>query len=105
MSFYNIKKAEIFERKMFEFTGTNVCICFFETKSQPSQKPVVFQALKTNRKTTQKEYHLLPRNFYRACGEFDEYVLYFKSPNLLKIKFYLTIEEVAKNKRERKLNF
>ncbi len=96
--FYNIKKAIIFERKIFEFTGTNVCICFFEKKLPPSNKPITFKALKINNKTLEKEYNLSPKNFYRAGGEFDEYISYFKSPTPLKIKFYLTIDEAKKNK-------
>lgn len=96
--FYNIKKAIIFEKKIFEFTGTNVCICFFEKKPQPSQEPIIFKALKINSKTIQKEYNLSPKNFYRAGGEFDEFVSYFKSASPLKIKFYLTLDEVKKNK-------
>jgi type I restriction-modification system DNA methylase subunit len=98
LPFYNIKKAIIFERKIFEFTGTNVCICFFKKKKQPSQSPIIFKALKINSKTIEKEYNLSPKNFYRAGGEFDEFISYFKSPSPLKIKFYLTIEEVEKNK-------
>ncbi len=96
--FYNIKNAIIFERKIFEFTGTNVCICFFEKKKQPSQNPIIFKALKINSKAIEKEYNLSPKNFYRAGGEFDEFISYFKSPSPLKIKFYLTLEEVEKNK-------
>ncbi len=96
--FYNIKKAIIFERKIFEFTGTNVCICFFEKKEQPSQSPIIFKALKINSKTIEKEYNLSPKNFYRAGGEFEEFISYLKSPSPLKIKFYLTLEEVEKNK-------
>jgi hypothetical protein len=98
LPFYNIKKAIIFERKIFEFTGTNVCICFFERKTQPSISPIIFKALKINSKIVEKEYNLSPKNFYRAGGEFDEYVSYFKSPNPLKIRFYLTLDEVIKNK-------
>ncbi len=94
--FYNIKKAIIFERKIFEFTGTNVCICFFEKKTQPSQTPIIFKALKVNAKIIKKEYNLSPQNFYRAGGEFDEFVSYFKSTSPLKIKFYLTLDEVKK---------
>jgi len=103
LSFYTIKKAIIFERKIFEFTGTNVCICFFEKKTQPSQNSIVFKALKINSKIVEKKYNLSPKNFYRAGGEFDEYVSYFKSPNPLKIKFYLTLDEVAKNKGQREV--
>ena len=96
--FYNIKKAIIFERKIFEFTGANVCICFFEKKPRPSNKPIIFKALKINHTTIEKDYNLSPKNFYRAGGEFDEYISYFKSPTPLKIKFYLTIDEIKKNK-------
>jgi len=98
LPFYNIKKAVIFERKIFEFTGTNVCICFFEKKSNPTNDPIVFKALKVNNKVLEKEYNLSPKNFYRAGGEFNEYISYFKSPTPLKIKFYLTLEEIEKNK-------
>ncbi len=97
LPFYNIKKAIIFERKIFEFTGTNVCICFFERKREPSYQPIIFKALKINNKTIEKEYILSPKNFYRAGGEFDEFVSYFKAVRPLKIKFYLTLEEVKKN--------
>lgn len=96
--FYNIKKAIIFERKIFEFTGTNVCICFFEKKPHFSDSPIVFKAAKINNKTLEKEYNLSHKNFYRAGGEFNDYISYFKSPTPLKIKFYLTLEEVKKNK-------
>lgn len=101
LPFYNIKKAIIFERKIFEFTGTNVCICFFEKKPHPTNNPIVFKALKINNKSLEKEYNLSPKNFYRAGGEFDDYVSYFKSPTPLKIKFYLTLEEIEKNKGEK----
>lgn len=101
--FYTIKKAIIFERKIFEFTGTNVCLCFFERKTQPSQNSIIFKALKINNKIVKKEYNLSPKNFYRAGSEFDEYVSYFKSLNPLKIKFYLTLDEVTKNKGQKEV--
>jgi len=101
--FYDIKKAIIFERKIFEFTGTNVCICFFEKKTQPSQTPIIFKALKINSQVIEKDYNLSPKNFYRAGGEFDEYVLYFKSLTPLKIKFYLTLDELEKNKGKKEV--
>ncbi|MCD6221655.1 N-6 DNA methylase [bacterium] len=98
LPFYNIKKTIIFEKRIFKFTGTNVCICFFERNSQPSNKPIVFKSLKINTTSVEKEYCLSPENFYRAGGMFDEFVSYFKSPSSLKIKFYLTLEEVKRNK-------
>lgn len=98
LPFYNIKKAIIFERKIFEFTGTNVGILFFEKKQKPSNAPIVFNALKINRGIQKKKYYLTPSNFYRAGGEFDEFITSFKSETPLKVKFYLTLEEVIKNK-------
>ncbi len=96
--FYDVNKAIIFERKIFEFTGTNVCICFFERKPVPSNGSITFKALKINSKIIEKEYNLSPKNFYRAGGEFDEYISYFKSPTPLKIKFYLTLADIETNK-------
>lgn len=96
--FYNIKKAVIFEKKIFEFTGTNVCICFFEKKPKPLSENIYFNALKINTAITKKNYCLSPKNFYRAGGEFDEFASYYKSSSPLKINFYLTLEEVEKNK-------
>ena len=96
--FYNVEKAMIFERKIFEFTGTNVCICFLKRKKEPLQGSIIFKALKINSKITEKEYNLSPENFYRAGGEFDEFVSCFKSSSPLKIKFYLTLNEIEKNK-------
>jgi len=81
LPFYNIKKTIIFEKRIFKFTGTNVCICFFERNSQPSNKPIVFKSLKINTTSVEKEYCLSPENFYRAGGMFDEFVSYFKSPS------------------------
>ncbi len=98
LPFYNIEKAIIFEKKIFEFTGTNVCICFFKRKLTISNNPIIFKATKINNITQKKTYRLAPQNFYRAGGEFDEYVSYFKAKSPLKVKFYLTLEEVNKNK-------
>jgi hypothetical protein len=76
---------------------------FSRKKHNLPKNPSYSKLLKINSKTTQKEYYLSPQNFYRAGGEFDEYVLCFKSSSPLKIKFYLTIEEVIKNKGEREV--
>jgi hypothetical protein len=98
--FYTIKKAIIFERRIFEFTGTNVCICFFERKKIPRHEPISFKALKINEGIWERNYYLKPDNFYRAGGEFDEFISHFKSSSPLKVKFYLTLEEVVENKGE-----
>jgi hypothetical protein len=102
--FYNIKKAVVFEKKIFEFTGTNVCICLFQKKYNSLIEPVVFEALKINNKITKKNYYLDPSNFYRAGSEFDKFVSEAKFKKPIKIKFYLTLEELKKNKGRNKIN-
>ena len=54
--------------------------------------------MKINNKTQKKTYRLSSKNFYRAGGEFDEYVSHFRSKMLLKVKFYLTLKEIEGNK-------
>jgi len=98
---YTIRKAMIFERKIFEFTGTNVGIYFFEKKKNPSSEPIIFKAIKSNNKIQKKIYRLTPNNFYRAGGEFDEFVSSFKSRTPLVSRFYLTLDELIKNKGEK----
>ncbi len=98
LPFYRIEKAIIFERKIFEFTGTNVCICFFERKERPAHEEVVFKALKIDSKVKEKLYRLLPENFYRAGGEFEEFVKNFRGVPPLKVSFYLTLDQILKNK-------
>lgn len=98
LQFYNIKKAIIFEKRIFEFTGTNVCICFFERKQTLGHEPITFKAVKINTKTQSKIYHLTSNNYYRAGSEFDEFVEKHRSASPLDISFYLTIEEVKKSR-------
>lgn len=102
LPFYTIRKAIIFERKIFEFTGTNVCICFFERK-KPGKEEVVFKAIKINSGAREKIYRLRPDNFYRAGGEFNDFLEDFRSSNPLKVEFYLTLEEVVSHKGNKKV--
>jgi type I restriction-modification system DNA methylase subunit len=103
LPFYKINKAYIFERKIFEFTGTNVCILFFARKSYPRDEPLIFPAIKINHQRTSRIYRLYPNNSYRAGGEFEEFVAQYRASERLKVKFYLTIEEVERNKGEYKV--
>ncbi len=102
---YNIKNAIIFEKKIFEFTGTNVGIFFFEKKSTPSTEPISFKAKKIHHKIIHKHYKLFYKNSYRAGGEFDEFVSMFQSPTPLKIKFYLTLKDLEQNQGNIPLTF
>ncbi|MGC8844195.1 MAG: N-6 DNA methylase, partial [bacterium] len=98
LPFYKINKAFIFERKIFEFTGTNVCILFFERKPYPKDEPITFPAMKINHQRIERVYKLSPSNCYRAGGEFEEFVHCFRADKRLRVKFYLTLDEVVKSK-------
>tara|TARA_Y100000310_G_C20680871_1_gene815854 strand:- start:818 stop:2254 length:1437 start_codon:yes stop_codon:yes gene_type:complete len=94
---YSIKKAVIFEKKIFEFTGTNVCILFFEKKIEPKDEIISFNGLKINNERITRSYILNPNYNYRAGNEFEEFVNNFKKKEL-SVNYYLTSEEVNENK-------
>jgi type I restriction-modification system DNA methylase subunit len=98
LKFYTIKRAYIFERKIFEHTGTNVCICFFERKPEPKKETLTFEGIKINSEERRKIYVLEPKNHFRAGSEFDEFVSKYKFNRPLKFSFYLTVDEVERNK-------
>ncbi len=98
LSYYNITKAFILEKKIFEFTGTNVMIAFFERKDIPKKEQIVFDGIKINKGIYRRTYILEPKNHFRAGNEFERFVEENKSKKPLKVSFYLTIDEVEKNK-------
>lgn len=100
LPFYTIKKAIIFEREIFEFTGTNVIICFFERKNIPKREIISFEGIKINKIAQKREYILNPKNQFRAGSEFEEFVDEHKAIKPLDITYYLTLEEIEKNKGE-----
>jgi len=101
--YYNIKKAIIFEKKIFEFTGTNVVICFFVRKNSPKEEAISFEGIKINKIIQKKQYVLEPKNKYRAGSNFEEFVSLYQAAKPLQLKYYLTSEEVEKNKGPFKL--
>ncbi|MEM5777917.1 MAG: N-6 DNA methylase [Candidatus Aenigmatarchaeota archaeon] len=100
LPFYTIMKAIVFEKDIFEFTGTNVVICFFERKHMPKNEVISFEGIKINKITQKREYILNPKNQYRAGSEFEEFVNECKAIKPLNITYYLTLEEVEQNKGE-----
>jgi methylase of polypeptide subunit release factors len=103
LSHYTIGKAFIFEKKIFEFTGVNVAICFFERKSSPERKKITFEGTKINKEAQKKVYTLEPYNHYRAGNEFEDFVKQRKALNPIKATYYLTMEEVEKNKGNKEI--
>ena len=98
LKYYYIKKGIIFEKEIFKHTGVNVAILFFKRKSKPKNEILSFEGLKINHTLKKRNYTLNPKNHYRAGSEFDEFVNKYRANTPLKIKYYLTIEEVEKNK-------
>lgn len=95
---YNIKKAFIFEKKIFEFTGVNVVICFLERKEIPRRERIIFEGIKINKESKKRTYILDPDNHFRAGNEFDEFVKRYKSYKPVKINYYLTKDEIERSK-------
>lgn len=93
---YTITHAIVFERKIFENTGTNVVICFFQKSILPN-KTIEFNALKLNSEEKVRSYRLTEKNGYIAGEEFEEYVKTNRK-NILRISYYLTLQEIEANK-------
>jgi len=99
LPYYDIKKSYIFEIKVFDYTGTNICIVFFKRKEKPKSEIIRFRGikLKNNNKILERNYILKPNLKYRAGGEFDEFNEKYKSLKPLKVKYYLLNNEVKEN--------
>ena len=100
LKFYNILKMIIYETKIFEYTGTNICIGFFKRKNIPKNEIVEFNGLKIKQsnKTLKKGYTLKPKYKYRAGSKFLEFLENNKANQPLVVNYYLLNAEVVKNK-------
>jgi len=101
---YKINKAIIFEKKIFENTGINVSIFFFERKDKISVDNITFEGLKISDTESKKRIYILtPKNHYRAGNEFEDFVDKHRARNPLSVKFYLTYDEVQSNKGDKSI--
>lgn len=98
LKYYTIRKTIIFEKEIFEYTGTNVAICFFERKKYPKHEVFSFDGIKINKSLQKRVFILDPKNHYRAGNDFENFVDECQADIPLKIEYYLTMEEVEKNK-------
>jgi len=97
--FYDIKKTFLFEDRIFEHTGTNVGIFFFERKKIFGDSKITFPGVKIKNEDKKcKEYILKPENNYRIESKFEEFIKNYKSNKPLEIKFYITSDDIAQNK-------
>lgn len=103
LKYYRITKATIFEKKIFEFTGTNVVICFFERKAASANGPQDFEATKIDKGIERRRYHLVPDSMYRAGSEFDDFVDNHVASEPLKVNYYLMQSEVDRNQGDNKV--
>jgi len=96
----------IFETKIFEHTGTNICIGFFKKKPSPKSEIIEFGGIKVKKKDNkiEKRYILKPEFNYRAGSEFDEFLEEYLTSKPLIVKYYLLKKEVLNNKGNNKLN-
>ncbi|MFW9824738.1 MAG: N-6 DNA methylase [Candidatus Thorarchaeota archaeon] len=106
LKFYNINKMIIFETRIFEFTGTNICIGFFERKKVAKQENVEFTGIKFKKNDGQikKKYILKPDYKYRAGFEFDEFLDVHQFTSPLNVKYYLLSKVVRNNIGKNKIS-
>lgn len=99
LKYYDITKAFIFEKQIFEHTGIGVSIFFFKRKKRPSSSSVKFPAVKIKKDGTrlQKTYVLKPKYNYRAGWEFDNFLQKYHTEKPFGVEFYLKHDEVLGN--------
>jgi hypothetical protein len=99
LKYYNITKMTIFETKLFEYTGTNICIGYFKRKQIPKIENVEFNGIKIKKQNRilEKIYILKPEFKYRAGSEFDEFLKEYSAQKPLKVNYYLLKDDVLEN--------
>ena len=99
LKFYYIQKMLVFETKIFEHTGQNICICFFKRKKKEKQEILSFSVKKFKKDNVvlEKNYVLKPEFKYRGGSEFDDFNKKYKPKKHLKVTYYLLKEDIDKN--------
>ena len=102
---YNVLKMFIFELKVFEFTGTNICIGYFNKKKRSLEEIQEFPGTKFKKQNLilERNYKLNPKYKYRSGSEFNEFVENYRRKNSLDVIFYLKKEEVLRESGNSKL--
>lgn len=104
LKYYNIDHAILFKKDIFQYTGVNVGIFFFQRKNNPIKSPISFEGIKIDEIPRKRNYLLKPEWHYRAGYEFEEFVNNHKSKKPVKISYYLTQEEVQANLGNHEIN-
>ena len=99
--YYRLNRVVIFERKVFEDTDVNVCICSFTRKERPDESPQVVPAIKISWCSEKTRTYVLSKEYrWRAGSEFYEVVRRMRAKYPLRVKLYLTYKEVQQNPGE-----
>lgn len=97
--YYKINKMYIFETKIFEFTGTNILIGFFERKRTGKNEVINFEGIKFKKdeRIIKRKYSLKPDYQFRAGSEFEEFLEKYRCKNPLKVNYYLQKKDLKHN--------
>ncbi len=101
---YKINSCHIFEKKIFDYTGTNVLIANFE-KTKLLNTKIEFEAHKINNHIEKKNYVLYEDNNFKPNNEYHDYIKRNFKKNHLNVKFYLTYKKIEENKGNNKIIF
>lgn len=99
---YKINSCYIFEKKIFDYTGTNVLIASFERTKFLNNK-IEFEAYKINSHIQKKSYKLYEDNNFKPNNEYQEYIRRNFKRDHLNVKFYLTYKEIEENKGNKEI--
>lgn len=103
MPFYEIERALLFEKELFEYTGVHVAICFFKRKERPAREVQEFEGVKINHAPQKRSYRLSPAFHYRAGAEFEEFTTQFRARTPLEVEYYLYLSTIEQNRGEHPL--
>jgi len=102
--YYRLNRVVIFERKVFEDTDVNVCICSFTRKEKPDESPQVVPAIKITWCSEKVRTYVLSKEYkWRAGSEFYEIVRRMRAKHPLRVELYLTYKDVEQNPGECKV--
>ncbi|MEM4295771.1 MAG: N-6 DNA methylase, partial [Candidatus Anstonellales archaeon] len=99
---YKINSCYIFEKKIFNYTGTNVLIVNFERTNLVNSK-IEFNAYKINSHIEKKKYVLYEINNFKPNNEYYDYIKNNFKKDHLNVKFYLNYTELEENKGSNKV--
>ena len=99
---YKINSCYIFEKKIFDYTGTNVLIANFE-KTRLLNSKIEFDAYKINSHIEKKNYILYEDNNFKPNKEYYNYIKNNFKKDHLNVKFYLNYKEIEENKGDREI--